>query len=295
MSDPQAALKEFKPQHKFLIAIDSDGCAFDTMEVKHKACFYPMTVRHWDLAAVAKYVRDVWDFVNLYSKTRGCNRFDALILCLDLLRDWPAVQNTGVRVAEAKGVREWKKRESKLGNPALQAEIARNPDPDLKRALEWSLAINEEVEKTVHNVPPFPLVRESLQKLTKQADVIVVSATPGEALQREWAEHDIARYAKVIAGQEMGKKSDHLKLAGKPNYPADHILMVGDAPGDMDAARAVGGLFFPIAPGEEEKCWKQFYNEGLDRFFAGTYAGDYEKRLIEEFNKILPEQPPWKR
>jgi phosphoglycolate phosphatase-like HAD superfamily hydrolase len=263
------------------------------MEVKHKACFYPMTVRHWNLAAVAKYVRDVWDFVNLYSTKRGCNRFHALIHTLDYLRRWPAVQQTGVLIPEADGVREWKERESKLGNPALKAEVEGNPDPDLQRALKWSLAINEEVAKTVHDVPPFPLVQKSLEKLSGQADMIVVSATPNEALEREWEEHDIARYVEVIAGQEMGKKSDHLRLAAKPHYEPDHILMVGDSPGDMRSARSVNACFYPVNPGEEAQSWERFYGEALDKFLKGEYAGDYEAELIEEYQQHLPETPPW--
>jgi len=293
MSDPQKPLKEFKPEHDFIVAVDSDGCAFNTMEVKHKACFYPMTVRHWGLAGVAKQTRDVWDFVNLYSTKRGCNRFHALIHTLDYLREWPEVQESGVEIPEADGVRDWKERETKLGNPALEEEVKGNPDPDLKQALEWSLAINEEVAKTVYNIPPFRLVRESLDELTSQADMIVVSATPCEALEREWAEHDIAKYAKVIAGQELGKKSEHLALAAQPNYEPDHILMVGDAPGDMKAARAVDALFFPVYPGEEETSWEIFHNEALGKFLAGDYAGDYEAKLIAEFEKHLPETPPW--
>jgi hypothetical protein len=35
--------------------------------------------------------------------------------------------------------------------------------------------------------------------------------------------------------------------------------------------------------------------KGLDRFFAGTYAGDYEAQLIAEFEQYLPETPPWKK
>jgi len=265
------------------------------MEVKHKACFYPMTVRHWDLAAVAKYVRDVWDFVNLYSKTRGCNRFHALIYTLDWLREWPQVQETGVHIAQADGVREWKARETKLGNPALQAEVERNPDPDLQRALRWSLAINEEVAQTVHGVPPFPHVRESLEKLAERADIIVVSATPCEALQREWEEHDIAQYASVIAGQEMGTKAEHIALAAGGKYPPGHVLMVGDAPGDMKAARQNDALFFPINPGREVSSWARFYEEAAERFLEGAYAGDYEAELVAEFDTCLPETPPWKR
>ena len=32
-------LAEFKPGHDRLVCIDSDGCVFDTMELKHKECF----------------------------------------------------------------------------------------------------------------------------------------------------------------------------------------------------------------------------------------------------------------
>jgi hypothetical protein len=73
--------------------------------------------------------------------------------------------------------------------------------------------------------------------------------------------------------------------------------MVGDAPGDLNAAKArdVGALFFPINPGAEEESWQRFVGEGLDRFFARTYAGDYEQKLIEEFMRLLPSDPPWKK
>ena len=122
----------------------------------------------------------------------------------------------------------------------------------------------------------------------------MVSATPNEALEREWKEHDIAQYVKVIAGQERGKKSEHLALAAGDKYETDHVLMIGDAPGDMKAARANDALFYPINPGHEEDSWKRFIDEALDKFFAGEYAGDYETQLIAEFDSYLPEEPPWK-
>ena len=114
----------------------------------------------------------------------------------------------------------------------------------------------------VHGVPPFPFMRESLQALQGKADVVVVSATPTEALVREWEEHDIAQYARIIAGQEMGTKKQHLALAAKGKYAPDHILMIGDAPGDMEAAKANEALFFPINPGREETSWERFYERG---------------------------------
>jgi phosphoglycolate phosphatase-like HAD superfamily hydrolase len=134
-----------------------------------------------------------------------------------------------------------------------------------------------------------------LEALQDTADMIVVSATPTEALTREWQEHNIAPYMRVIAGQEMGKKALHLELATKGAYAPDHVLMIGDAPGDMKAAQANNALFYPINPGAEEESWQRFFEEALHRFLEGTYAGDYEARLIAEFDRYLPEVPPWKK
>jgi phosphoglycolate phosphatase-like HAD superfamily hydrolase len=294
MSDPQKALRELKPVKEFFIGIDSDGCAFDTMEIKHKECFCPQYINHFGLQPVSKYAREAWDFVNLYSKTRGCNRFLAVLYALDLLADRDQVKARHCVPPSLPGVREWTKRESKLGNPTLEAEVAKTRDPDLKTALAWSVDVNQAVKKIVRNVPPFPGVRESLEKGKDTADIVVVSATPGEALVREWEEHDISKYARVIAGQEMGSKKEHLALAAAGKYPNEKVLMVGDAPGDMKAAQANNALFFPINPGAEEQSWQRFHDEAVDRFFKGTYAGDYEAGLIAEFEEYLPEHPPWK-
>ena len=84
MSDPQI-LKDLKPAREFFIGIDSDGCVFDTMELKHKECFAPMFIKHFRLQTASKYAREVWDFVNLYSKSRGANRFPAVVRALNLL------------------------------------------------------------------------------------------------------------------------------------------------------------------------------------------------------------------
>src|SRR5260370_36856988 len=80
------ALTELKPQHEFFIGIDSDGCAFDSMEIKHKECFCPNIIKYWGLQAVSKYAREAVEFVNLYSKWRGTNRWPALTLTLDFLK-----------------------------------------------------------------------------------------------------------------------------------------------------------------------------------------------------------------
>lgn len=288
-------LAEMQPQHRFFVGIDSDGCAFDTMEIKHKEGFCPNTIKHWDLQPVSKYAREAVEFVNLYSKWRGINRWPALVMVFDLLRERPEVKARGVQVTQAAKLREFMASGKPLSNDGLKAYMAEHPDPELDKAMAWTKGVNATIADLVHGVPPFPYVRESLEALQEQADVVVVSATPGEALAREWEEHGIAKYARVIAGQELGTKKQHLAMAAKGKYPSDHILMIGDAPGDMEAARANGALFFPVNPGHEDASWERFSTEGLARVLAGTFAGAYEAALVAEFERLLPDTPPWKR
>ncbi|MBO61207.1 MAG: haloacid dehalogenase [Verrucomicrobiales bacterium] len=292
MSDPAQVLRDFKPKHDFFIGIDSDGCVFDSMEIKHKECFTPMFVKHHNLQAVSKYAREVWDFVNLYSKTRGANRFPALTRALNLLRDRPEVQARNVNVPSYPALDAWMERETKLGNATLAAEVE-GGNEGLAHIKVWSDAVNEQVADIVHGVPPFPLLRETLEKALGQADMMVISQTPCDALEREWAEHDISKFVEIIAGQEMGTKTEHLKFAAVDKYASEKILMIGDAPGDHKAAKANSVLFYPILPGREEESWERLHGEALDRFFAGTYAGEYEEKLFAEFDGCLPENPSW--
>jgi phosphoglycolate phosphatase-like HAD superfamily hydrolase len=284
---------EISKKHDFLVGIDSDGCAFDTMEVKHKECFIPNIIHHYHLAGVSKYAREAAEFVNLYSKSRGINRFPALIEALEHLRDRPEVIARGVSIRIPPSLVSWVKRETKLANPALAAAVKTSGDADLGQALAWSMDVNETIEKVVHGVPPFPFVRECLEKLLPAADLFVVSATPNEALEREWQEHDLAKFVAAICGQESGTKKESLANAKK--YPPGHTLMIGDAPGDYQAAVANDALFYPINPGAEDVSWRGLFEEGIDRFLAGTFAGDYQKRLLAEFDTYLPETPPWNR
>ena len=248
--DPQSPLRDFHQTQPFFVGIDSDGCAFDTMEVKHKECFIPNIVRFFGLAAVSKYAREAAEFVNLYSKWRGINRFPALTMTFDLLWKRPEVLHRRFQVPQLAGLRRWIEHETKLGNPTLRREAEATGDPDLALTYEWSEAVNRTIGETVKNVPPFPFVRESLEALSGRADTMVVSATPGEALQREWEEHDLKQWVALIAGQELGSKKEHLALATTGRYDKDKVLMVGDAPGDLAAAEANPGvLFYPVEPG----------------------------------------------
>lgn len=288
-------LIDFKPQQSFFVGIDSDGCAFDAMELKQKECFTPSTIRVWELQPISKYARETAEWVNLYSKWRGANRWPALVKVFELLAGRPEVKARGVKVPEGKALQEFVASGFSPSEAGLKAYIgAGHGDEELWRGLEWTRAIDSLVAATVRNIPPFPCVRESLQKLQGKADLMVISTTVSDALQREWGEHGLAQYMSMMAGQDKGTKKQHLEFAAQGKYPDDHILMIGDAPGDCAAAHAVHVLFYPINPGAEELSWQRFHAEASEKFLNGTYAGVYETALIAEFEKLLSDTPPWK-
>jgi phosphoglycolate phosphatase-like HAD superfamily hydrolase len=301
MTDAAAPLKEFRVTKKFFVGIDSDGCVFDTMGIKQRECFCPWTVACYNLQPVAEAARECRVFADLFSKTRGNNRFKTLKRILsELLPYHPHVKQRGFSIPQPTHYFEWvDDPKSTLSNDGLKKAIEAAKDPEAKKELEqalaWSIKVNQAVADIVKGIPPFPYVRESLEKIGPKADVIVVSATPGEALIREWQEHDIAKYVAVIAGQEMGTKAQHLEYATKNRYDKDHVLMVGDAPGDLKAAKENDALFYPIVPGKETESWKRFHNEAFDRFIKGSFVGAYERKLITEFENSLPGKPPWEK
>lgn len=286
-------LAHFKPEHSTLVGIDSDGCVFDTMQIKQKQCFHGLIVSHWGLEPIAPLVRETAEFVNLNSRYRGNNRFVSLLRTFDLLRERPEAIASGVPLPEFQALRDFIASGRPLGHPALEQRLAETGNAELASLLAWSKAVNRAIAKTVTNAPPYPWVVKSLKKIRAHSDAICVSQTPAEALAREWRRHGLTGYVKVIAGQELGTKADHLRLAAAGRYLPDNILMIGDAPGDLAAARANRAHFYPINPGHEPESWKRFYLEAYAKFLNHTYGGCYEAGLIAAFDKLLPATPPW--
>ncbi len=291
----KATLKAFVPRHEYFVGFDSDGCVFDSMELKHKECFIPNIIKYYDLQPVSKYAREAAEFVNLYSHWRGINRFPGLVKVFELLKERPEVTARGVRFPVTTALEEFIRTAPSLGNPALQTAIDVSGDPSLKHCMEWSRAVNRDIEEMVKGLPPFPAARASLEKIAGKADTMVVSATPAEALRREWVEHGIDRFVGLIAGQELGKKEEQLGLTTEGKYKPGKVLMVGDALGDLKAARAVHARFFPIVPGHEDESWQKFRDGIIESFLHDSYSQEEEEALCAEFAEALPSTPPWKR
>lgn len=288
--DLHKELIELKPEHEYFIGIDSDGCVFDSMEIKQKEFFIPNALKYFNLYPISDTLRETWEFINLYSINRGGNRFTSLIKVFDLLSENKTVTESGCKLPDLTSLKEWIRTETKLGNATLRKYFELHYDSELERVLEWSEAINDEISRLLPKIPPFPHAAKALRKIYTKTDIVIVSQTPYEALKREWDENDILKFVRVIAGQEHGTKREHLALSAKGKYPDNMILMIGDAKGDLDASKSNGILFYPIIPGYEDKSWERFLNEGFKRFTNKTYSGIYENSLINEFLKVLPDK-----
>ncbi len=291
--DHQKELRDFRPEHDYFIGIDSDGCVFDTMEIKQKQFFIPNAIKYFGLSNVKNTVYETWEFVNLYSAYRGGNRFTSLIRVFDYLKERDEIRDTGIKLPELKSLKEWAGSETKLSNDNLRRFIITKHDSELEMVLQWSENINKEIEEGLRLIPPFPNALMALKKLSAKADLVIVSQTPLEALEREWEENDIRRHVRLIAGQEHGTKAEHIKYAAGKKYHKNKIMMIGDAKGDLAAALQNKILFYPIIPGKENISWERFLKESADKFFSGSYSEDYQKELCDEFEISLPNEPFW--
>ena len=63
--------------------------------------------------------------------------------------------------------------------------------------------------------------------------------------------------------------------------------MVGDAPGDCDAAEQNGVLYFPILVEKEKESWDELKGEALSKLEQGEYAGAYAKEKKLQFLQNL--------
>ncbi len=285
----------FDRSRDYLICVDSDGCLLDNMELKHKECFCPATVNVWNLQAVSKYARQAAEHVNLYSRTRGYNRFPAIIRTLDLVYGRKEVREAGLREPDLGSLKAWMETTPSLSTTALDeyCRATGTRDPILLTARDWAKEVDANIAHIVRNISPFPAVKEALRALGRFANIVVVSATPNEALVRELTACGIMELVDCVAGQETGTKTDSIRMAMRDRYAPDRVLKIGDAVSDLHAAQANGVLFYPIVPGSENESWKNVTGRIAEAFREGRYAGGMMDGCVETFLSALPEKPPW--
>ena len=273
---------DYEKKSEYLICIDSDGCAMDTMEVKHRECFGPQWIYTYGLGEYFEECMKSWLDINLYSITRGINRFKGLALAL---KEVEAQGN--VRTGGLDEFVKWTEEAKELSNPALLALAQKSNSECIEKALLWSIRTNRAINNLSADDKPFDHVKETMDVMCKEADLVAVSSANGEAVEAEWTKHQLKEDCRVLLCQEAGSKAFCIAELMKKGYDSAKILMVGDAPGDRDAAIKNGVRYYPILVGKEGESWTRLKEEAFPKLLAGTFDDEYQASLIHEFEKNL--------
>ena len=264
----------------FVVCIDSDGCAMDTMDIKHIRFFGPLAAKYFEIKNQEVYLKE-WNRVNLFSETRGINRFKGLLLSLEFAKEHSeAIEDFTVFA-------NWCNHTTSLSNQSLEEEITKHNDPVLVKALEWSKAVNHGIEtELVGEDKPFEGVKSALEEISKVAQIAIVSSANSEAVNSEWKRHELMPFVSEFFGQERGSKAAAIKEIKSLGFEKEKILMVGDAPGDLDAAKVNEVHFYPILFGKEKESWETLVTKILPEFIDGQYNDEeyqaiYHKHLSQ--------------
>ena len=275
-------LEKFKKDKEFLICIDSDGCAIDTMDIKHIKCFGPCMVTEWNLEEWKEPILKRWNEINLYTLTRGINRFKGLALHLKEINE---------QYTKIEGLDEfvrWTEETNELSNESLEAELKKTDNICIKKALSWSRAVNESIQLLSDDEKlAFEGVKEAITEAKKYANIAIVSSANEKAVLDEWTKHKLLDHVDIVLTQNIGSKAYCIEKLIEKGYDRNNVLMVGDALGDFDAAKKNEVLFYPIMVTKEKMSWARFTDEILGKFINSSYNGECENKIIDEFKANL--------
>ncbi len=273
--------EDFVKRHDYLVCVDSDGCAMDTMDCKHIHCFGPCMVKEWGLEQWKEPILERWNEINLYSVTRGINRFKGLNIMLT------EVNGKYTPIDRLEDLTAWVNSGAAPSNDAIQRAIDETDSSMLKKALSWSKAVNAAIVELPEELKkPFEGAEEGLAAASEFADVAIVSSANRDAVVEEWTKFELLDHVDIMLAQDMGSKAHCIAEMLKFGYDPDKVLMVGDASGDRDAAEQDGVHFYPILVRHEADSWAELRDTGLEKLKTGDYSG-YEKEKISEFLKNL--------
>ena len=275
-------LDNFNKQKDFLICIDSDGCEIDTMDIKHIKCFGPCMVTEWNLEEWKEPILERWNEVNLYTLTRGINRFKGLAVALiEINEKYITIEGLDEFVR-------WTEETKELSNESLEVEIEKTNNICLKKALEWSKSVNKAIDLLSDDEKcPFEGVKEAIILAKKVADIAIVSSANEKAVLDEWNKHGLLENVDIVLTQNIGSKSYCINKLIAKGYSRNNVLMVGDALGDLKAAEENEALYYPIMVRKEKESWIRFSKEALERFTSNSYYGEYQEKVIAEFKENL--------
>lgn len=271
----------FEKKHDYLVCVDSDGCVMDTMNCKHFHCFGPCMVDEWELGEWKEAILERWNVINLFSMTRGINRFKGLAMALE------EINETYKPITGVAALRKWVDNAPALSNDAVAKAAAEASDPDarlvLGKALSWSKAVNASIVKLPEELKvPYAGAKEGLAAAHEFADVAMVSSANRDAVEEEWGKFGLLAHTDIVLAQDVGSKAACIAKMLEFGYDLNKVLMVGDAPGDCDAAEKNGVHYYPILVNHEKESWEEAIAVGFGKLRSGEYA-EYGAQKKQEF------------
>lgn len=275
----------FVRKHDYLVCVDSDGCVMDTMNCKHFNCFGPCMVAEWGLEQWKDEILERWNVINLFSMTRGINRFKGLAMALKEI-DGKYTKITGVDALV-----HWADTAPALSNDGAAKAAAEAADPDaklvLEKALSWSKAVNAAIVELPEELKvPYAGAKEGLAAAHQFADVAMVSSANRDAVEEEWGKFGLLEHTDIVLAQDVGSKAACIAEMLKFGYDLNKVVMIGDAPGDCDAAEKNHVHYYPILVNHEKESWDEAIANGFDQLKSGNYAA-YGAEMKQKFLENL--------
>ena len=261
----------FTRKHDYLVCVDSDGCVMDTMNCKHFHCFGPCMVTEWGLETWKDEILDRWNVINLFSMTRGINRFKGLAMALG------EIDKKYKPIVGIAALQHWADTAPALSNDGVIKAAAAAEDADAKlvfeKALSWSKAVNAAIVELDESLKvPYEGAKEGLAAAHTFADVAMVSSANRDAVEEEWGKFGLLEHTDIVLAQDVGSKAACIAAMLKFGYDPNKVLMVGDAPGDCDAAEKNGVHYYPILVNHEKESWDEAIAVAFGKLQSGEYA-----------------------
>ena len=275
----------FERKHDYLVCVDSDGCVMDTMNCKHFHCFGPCMVTEWGLEEWKDEILDRWNVINLFSMTRGINRFKGLAMALG------EIDKKYKPIVGIAALQHWADTAPALSNDGVIKAAAAAEDADAKlvfeKALSWSKAVNAAIVELDERLKvPYEGAKEGLAAAHIFADVAMVSSANRDAVEEEWGKFGLLEHTDIVLAQDIGSKAACIAEMLKFGYDLNKVVMIGDAPGDSDAAEKNGVHYYPILVGHEKESWDEAIAVAFDKLQKGEYA-PYGAKKKQEFLQNL--------
>ena len=271
----------FERKHDYLVCVDSDGCVMDTMNCKHFNCFGPCMVAEWGLEEWKDAILERWNVINLFSMTRGINRFKGLAMALS------EINEKYTKITGVEALQHWADTAPALSNDGASKAAAEATDPDaklvLEKALSWSKAVNASIVELDESLKvPYEGAKEGLAAAHQFADVAMVSSANRDAVEEEWGKFGLLQHTDIVLAQDVGSKAACIKEMLKFGYDLDKVVMIGDAPGDCDAAEKNGVHYYPILVNHEKESWDEAIAVAYGKLRSGEYA-PYGAEMKQKF------------